>query len=138
MTIIAMFIYKNHQHHTSNHYFYKKDEETKSCKEHKIHILLYRMQKKVSLQKKSQQKHETSSYLKKYVFSLIIAFVGFTVTSFTITTQQTKPTCANSKSCKSDLIEKIENNTIGTFAGKIVHPPKIDQTPGLTDLSVLG
>lgn len=47
------------------------------------------------------------------------------------------PTCANSKSCKTDFVEKIENNTKGTFLGKTITVPNIDLTYETTT-SVLG
>lgn len=100
------------------------------------------MPKKNTHPKKSHKQsfrknHNSSSYLKKSSFFLITAIAAFICTSI-FTAQPTQATCANSKSCKSDLSEKIENNTPGTFAGKTVYPPKIEPQSPQTDLAVLG
>ncbi len=42
---------------------------------------------------------------------------------------QAKEVCANTKTCKSDLSESIDNISLGVFAGRTVVPPKI--YPGL-------
>src|SRR5579859_6746596 len=102
------------------------------------------MQKKTSVQKKTKKqsallkKRKLSSYVRKYVLSIIFAFVVFLVTSLLLSQQRTQLICANSKSCGSDLSFKIENNAVGTFAGKKVYPPKIEQTSELFNFSVLG
>src|SRR5258708_8422684 len=102
------------------------------------------MQKKTHESKKSkkqllQKKKRTFSfYLKRYIFFVITALVFFTTTSILHPAQHAQPTCANSKSCNSDLSVKIENNALGIFAGKKVYPPKIDLLPELFNPSVLG
>lgn len=48
------------------------------------------------------------------------------------------PSCANSKSCKSDLSLRIENNAIGFFGEQKVIPPKIDLARDFVKFPVLG
>lgn len=50
----------------------------------------------------------------------------------------TKPPCANSKSCKSDLVEKIENGAMGVFEGRSVRAPNINLALDKTHPTVLG
>jgi hypothetical protein len=100
------------------------------------------MQKKVLLRKKShkksslQKRYTLSFYLKRYGIFTVIAFVFFVTATTVIHARSEQSACANSKSCSADLTGKIENNAVGTFAGKRVYPPKI--TPDSSDLSVLG
>ena len=79
--------------------------------------------KKIS---QSAKKRGFFYHLKRYFFYLFVALLVFGGTTYILKTQNTPPTCANSKSCTSDLTEKIENNVVGTFEGKTVIPPKID------------
>jgi lipoprotein-anchoring transpeptidase ErfK/SrfK len=46
--------------------------------------------------------------------------------------------CANSTSCQSDLIEKIENGAIGFFEGHKINAPDISLVSDTTSQSVLG
>jgi len=48
------------------------------------------------------------------------------------------PDCANTISCKEDLVEKVENNSLGTFLGREAVPPKIDLAIGQKTIDVLG
>lgn len=50
----------------------------------------------------------------------------------------TKTPCANSKSCKSDLVEKIENGAMGVFEGQKVVAPTIDLASDTHRSNVLG
>lgn len=87
----------------------------------------------------SKNKSEFSSHLKKYFFFVIISCFVFTITSLVVGGQKViPPTCANSKSCISDLTLTIDNNTVGTFEGRKVYPPKIARTPETPTHSVLG
>lgn len=102
------------------------------------------MQKKSHLKKKIK-KHDSSAkkcgfffYLKRYVLLVFTVLVFFTATRMMFPAQNTLPSCANTNSCKSDLTVNIENNAVGTFEGKTVHPPKIDLTSDTNKLSVLG
>lgn len=64
-------------------------------------------------------------YFKRLFFPLFVGVVAFSVTTTILKTIQAPPTCANSKSCTSDLSLKIENDQIGIFQGRKVIPPKI-------------
>ena len=46
--------------------------------------------------------------------------------------------CANSLSCESDLVEKIENGAVGVFQGNNVKVPEINLAFDITNPSVLG
>lgn len=48
------------------------------------------------------------------------------------------PPCANSKSCTSDLIEKIENNAFGMFGGSKIAAPNINLALDTIHPTVLG
>lgn len=63
------------------------------------------------------------SYLKIYFISVVVGMVFFIGSSFFLKSQ---PECANSRTCKSDLSVKIDNNAFGMFQGRKVIPPKID------------
>lgn len=76
-------------------------------------------------------------YLRRYFFLSVVAVVFFTGTAVALKVINTQPTCANSKSCKSDLTEKIENGAIGMFQGKKVTPPKINASD-MVEQPVLG
>lgn len=70
---------------------------------------------------------------------LFVGILAFTTTTIVLRTTQAQPTCANSKSCASDLVTRIENDQIGTFQGKKVIPPKIDEiASNTTNSQVLG
>lgn len=49
-----------------------------------------------------------------------------------------QPPCANSKSCTSDLVEKIENGAVGIFEGRSVVVPNINLALDKTHPTVLG
>lgn len=73
-------------------------------------------------------------YLKIYFLSLFISSFILAVGSFL------KPQilCANSKTCKSDLIASIDNKAIGFFQGHKVIPPKINLVSVNAKSPVLG
>lgn len=81
---------------------------------------------------KRKNRNHTASFKKRGVFFYVtryFLFFSVLVLAYSVTTfAQTKsqPTCANSKTCTSDLTEQIDNNAVGTFEGKTVVPPKID------------
>lgn len=75
---------------------------------------------------------------KKYFLSLAVGVLAFAITTGAIRAYKAQPTCANSKSCITDLSEKIENNTTGIFQGKIVSVPQIDTTQEIASSFVLG
>lgn len=58
-----------------------------------------------------------------YLVSAFVGIVFFVGASFLLKSQ---PDCANSRTCKSDLLVNIDNNAIGIFQGRKVVPPKID------------
>jgi lipoprotein-anchoring transpeptidase ErfK/SrfK len=74
------------------------------------------------------KKRSWLAYFKRYLPLLFVGAIFFATTTAMLKVNQTPPTCANSKSCTSDLSEKIENDTIGIFQGKKVIPPKISTT----------
>ena len=79
------------------------------------------------------------AYFRRYFPLLFVGVIFFTVTTVVLKANQAPPTCANSKSCTSDLSVKIENNAIGIFQGKQVTPPKITTAMAKSsELSVLG
>lgn len=51
---------------------------------------------------------------------------------------RSQPLCANSKTCKSDLTESIDNDSVGLFSGRNVIPPKIDAASVVSRRMVLG
>ncbi len=73
-------------------------------------------------------------YSKIYFISLFISFSIFTI-GFLL-----KPHffCANSLTCKSDLVVNIDNNAIGVFHGRKIIPPKVDLANDIFNSSVLG
>ncbi len=46
--------------------------------------------------------------------------------------------CANSRTCKSDLSESIDNDSVGYFQGRKIIPPKIDLAESNVNPAVLG
>lgn len=58
-----------------------------------------------------------------YLVSAFVGIVFFVGASFLLKSQ---PDCANSRTCKSDLLVNIDNNAIGIFQSRKVVPPKID------------
>lgn len=77
-------------------------------------------------------------YFRRYFLLAFVGIVFFTGTTIMFQAKQTQPTCANSKSCTSDLSLKIENNTTGMFHGQTVFPPKIDIALDTSESPVLG
>lgn len=73
-------------------------------------------------------------YLKIYFLSFFLCSVIFAVGYFF------KPqfSCANSLTCKDDLLVKIDNNAIGIFQGRKVIPPKVDLAIDTLNSVVLG
>jgi len=73
-------------------------------------------------------------YLKIYFLSIFLSLAIIAVGSFL------KPqfSCANSATCKSDLLVSVDNDTIGIFQGRKVTPPKIDLAQAILQSSVLG
>lgn len=61
-------------------------------------------------------------YLRIYFLSIFLSFAILEIGSFI----RTQTLCANSKTCKSDLIVQVNNNVIGFFQGHKVVPPKVD------------
>lgn len=94
--------------------------------------------------KKSHKKIQTQTkrgifhFLTKYLLFFSVALLFFAGTTAYIHFQQANTTCANSKSCTSDLSLHIDNKAIGLFAGKKVVPPKIDASSLITYQPVLG
>jgi len=73
-------------------------------------------------------------YLKIYFFSLFLGLIIFSVGSFF----KPQTNCANSKTCKSDLVVSIDNDVTGIFQGRKVIPPKIDLAMNILNPPVLG
>lgn len=67
-------------------------------------------------------------YIKRYFFFTVILLFFFTCTTLLLKSTQAQTTCANSKTCTSDLTEKIQNGAIGFFQGRKVIPPTIDSS----------
>lgn len=86
--------------------------------------------------KEKKQRQELLS-LKRFLIVAGVSSAAFILTVL-FQTQHSLPTCANSKSCTSDLSEKIENNAIGMFQGHTIPAPSINPQPDLTPSSVLG
>ncbi|MDP2637815.1 MAG: L,D-transpeptidase [Candidatus Levybacteria bacterium] len=73
-------------------------------------------------------------YLKIYFASLLIAIIILTAGSFF----KQQFNCANSVTCKKDLVISVDNNSIGIFQGQKITPPKIDLAKVNDDFPVLG
>lgn len=73
-------------------------------------------------------------YFKIYFLALFVSLVIFGIGSFF------KPQflCANSLTCKSDLLVSVDNDAIGFFQGRKVVPPKVDLAQAISQSSVLG
>jgi lipoprotein-anchoring transpeptidase ErfK/SrfK len=96
--------------------------------------------KKISLAKRKKaplvRKGKTvGHYIQLYFVSLLVGLVVFTVGTYFIKSQ---PTCANSKTCQSDLSVNIDNTSSGIFQGHTIAPPKIDLARDIYKSSVLG
>ncbi|HZE86967.1 MAG TPA: L,D-transpeptidase [Methylomirabilota bacterium] len=93
--------------------------------------------KKKSLSKTRAKKTNFFSFFKKFVVAVFVGCLFFIGTTIILQKKAQAVPCANSKSCVSDLSEKIENNATGTFAGRTVTAPTIDPNAKSTHL-VLG
>lgn len=71
-----------------------------------------------------ENKRTVRHYLRIYFLSIFLSFTILMVGSFI----RTQTLCANSKTCKSDLIVQVNNDIIGFFQGHEVVPPKVDLT----------
>lgn len=98
------------------------------------------MPKKVKATKQKKQtplkfKKTTGYYIQVYFLALFAGILVYTVGSFFVK----PPTpCANSKTCQTDLSVHIDNNTLGTFEGRTVVPPKMSLAMNTPSTSVLG
>lgn len=81
-----------------------------------------------------KNKKTVRHYLKIYFISLLLCSLILLAGSFF----QPQFNCANSKTCKSDLTVKIDNNAIGIFQGRKITPPKVDLAMGSLKSPVLG
>jgi hypothetical protein len=81
-----------------------------------------------------KSKKTVGHYLKIYFFSLFLSLIIFLIGSFL------KPQfdCANSKTCKSDLVVRVDNDAVGLFQGCKITPPKVELAMGNTESPVLG
>lgn len=95
------------------------------------------MAKKASTYK-AGKKRNFHFYLRRLFLSLFVGIVFYAGTIWILYTQNTIPTCANSKSCTTDLSVRIDNNAPGIFHGKKVIPPKIESESEQTTIPVLG
>ena len=77
-------------------------------------------------------------YTTRYFLFFSVALLFFAGTKAYLSWQDRPITCANSKSCTSDLTQHVDNNAIGMFEGKKVIPPKIDASQQITYQPVLG
>lgn len=73
-------------------------------------------------------------YLKLYFLLCFISLAIFTVGSFF----KPQTNCANSKTCKSDLVVHVDNDMMGLFQGRKVVPPKVDLAMSVLNPPVLG
>lgn len=92
-------------------------------------------------QKKSSQPRKKRSilfYITRYFLFFSVALLFFSGTALFLQKSQQVPTCANSKTCTSDLTEHIDNNLAGTFEGRTVIPPTISPDQSLAQAPVLG
>lgn len=76
--------------------------------------------------------------LSKYFLLVFAGIAAFLVTTTFLKVNQTQPTCANSKSCMSDLSLKIENDQVGIFQGRKVIPPAMSTIATAATSQVLG
>lgn len=79
-------------------------------------------------------KKTVSHYLKLYFISLFVSSIIFLGGNLF----QPQFNCANSKTCKTDLVLNIDNNAIGVFQGRKITPPKVDLTMESLKSTVLG
>ena len=81
-------------------------------------------------------RHKTVRY-RLTLYSLTMA-IGALIYIGTPMVLKTPPPCANSKSCTSDLVEKIENGAAGVFEGRSVVVPNINLALDKAHPTVLG
>ena len=84
--------------------------------------------------KKNKKGKTVGHYLKIYFVSVFASLAIFTVGNFF------KPNflCANSATCKSDLLVSVDNDAIAVFQGRQIIPPKINLANANLDNPVLG
>ena len=88
---------------------------------------------------KKYSSFETKTSVKHYLLiNFICLFAGSAVFIGSNYLLQFQNPCANSKTCKSDLSESIDNNSLGIFAGRKIIPPKIDPALDFPKPLVLG
>lgn len=73
-------------------------------------------------------------YLKIYFLSVFVSVAVFAVGYFL------RPNflCANSATCKTDLLVNVDNNSAGIFQGQKINPPKVNLAQTISNTSVLG
>lgn len=86
------------------------------------------------MSKRNKKSKTVSHYLKVYFLSVFISSIIFAIGSFF----QPQFLCANSKTCKSDLLVSVNNDIIGIFQGRKIAPPKVDLALVKVETSVLG
>lgn len=87
--------------------------------------------------RKKQTATSINYYLRRLFFSaFVVSLISFGVFSFLPSSP--KILCANTSSCTKELSGRVENNTVGFFAGQKVIPPKIDLAAKPSDQAVLG
>ena len=75
-------------------------------------------------------KHQSAKYL------LLLLIPAFLVLFLTNTRKES--TCANSISCITNLETKVENDSLGTYNGQTIVPPKINLSADTSKPKVLG
>ncbi|MEK7140973.1 MAG: L,D-transpeptidase [Patescibacteria group bacterium] len=98
------------------------------------------MTKKTHRKSAKKASHTTRHKPLRYRFILygLTMVTGLLIYAGSTMIWKPQPPCANSKSCTSDLVEKIENGAMGIFEGRKVVPPNINLTSNTTRPSVLG
>lgn len=76
-------------------------------------------------------------FLKQYFMLVAVCSIVFIATDRVLSFVNKQPVCANSKTCESDLTEKIENGTTGVFQGKTFAAPEINASE-IASAPVLG
>lgn len=91
--------------------------------------------KKTKKTSRSSQSTRITYYLKVYFVAVLVGAVVFFAGKYLF---PSKPPCANSLTCKTDLTVKIENGATGIFQGHTVIAPKINLAFDATKPAVLG
>jgi hypothetical protein len=73
-------------------------------------------------------------YFKIYFLSVFLSLAIFAIGYFF----KPQTSCANSATCKSDLLVSVDNDTVGLFQGRKVTPPKVDLAMNTLKNPVLG